>query len=43
MSTFANSKNPDEMQHMLHFIRDFTICKGKIYLKTEEYNIFMKV
>ena len=32
MSYFAilNSEDPDEMQHiMLHFIRVYTVCKGK--------------
>ena len=25
---------------MLHFIRVYTVCKGKKYLQTKEYNIF---
>ena len=37
MSTFANSEDPDEM---LHFIRVFTVCKGKNDLQTKEYIIF---
>ena len=41
MSTFANSEDPDEMQHMLHFIRVYTACacNGKKDLQTKEYNI----
>ena len=41
MSTFANSDDPDEMQHdiMLHFIRVYTV-KGKKDLQTKEFNIF---
>ena len=35
MSTFANSVDPDEMQH---FIRVYTVCKSKKDLKTK-YNI----
>ena len=39
MSTFANSKDPDEMQHnMLHFIVVYTVCKGKKDLQTKEYS-----
>ena len=37
MITFANREDPDEM---LHFIRVYTVCKGKKDLKTKEYNIF---
>ena len=45
MSTFANSEDPDEMQHntafiMLHSIWIYTICKGKKDLQTNEFNIF---
>ena len=29
MSTFANSEGPDGSSIMLHFIRDYTVCKGK--------------
>ena len=45
MSTFANSEDPDEMQHndMLHFIKVYTVCKGKKDLQTKEYNIFFKL
>ena len=25
--TFTNSEDPDEMQHVLHFIWAFTVCK----------------
>ena len=34
--TFANSEDPDEMQHyiMLHFIRVYTVFKGKKYLQS---------
>ena len=28
---------------MLHFIRVFTVCKGKKDLQTKEYNIFVKI
>ena len=28
---------------MLHFIRVYTVCKGKKYLQTKEYNIFWKL
>ena len=38
MSTFANSEDPDEMQH---FIRVYTVCKCKKGLQTKEYNIFL--
>ena len=34
MSTFANSEDPDEMQHYLHSIRVYTVCKGKTDLQT---------
>ena len=37
MSTFANSEDPDEMQH---FIRVYTVCKGKNDLQTKKYNSF---
>ena len=37
MSTIANSEDPDEMQH---FIRVYTVCKGKNNLHTEEYFFF---
>ena len=37
MSTFANSEDSDEM---LHFIRVFTVCKGKKDLQTKKYNFF---
>ena len=40
MSTFANSGDPDEM---LHFIKVYTVCKGKKDLQTKEYNIFVKL
>ena len=40
MSTFANSEDPDEYSKMLHFIRVYTVCKGKKDLQTNEYNIF---
>ena len=33
MSTFANSEEPDEMQHNV-------VCKGKKYLQTKDYSIF---
>ena len=45
---FANSEDPDEMQHnsiMLHFIRVYTVCKGeKIFRQKnaiffESYNL----
>ena len=41
MSTFANSENPDEMQHiMLHFIGGLH-CKGiNRDLQTTEYTFF---
>ena len=49
ISTFANSEDPDEMQHnaafhqtaiiMLHFIRGYTVCIGKNDLQTKEYNV----
>ena len=43
MGTFANSEDPDEMQHnMLHFIRVYTVCKGKTDLQTKGYNTFFK-
>ena len=32
MSTFANSEDPDEMQHNASFHQVYTICKGKIDL-----------
>ena len=28
---------------MLHFIRVYTVCKGKKDLETKEYNIFLKL
>ena len=28
---------------MLHFIRVYTVCKGKKVLRTKEYNIFLKL
>ena len=34
MSTFINSEDQDEMQHMLHFIRVYTVCKDKKVLQT---------
>ena len=40
MRIFANSEDPDEMPIMLHFIRVYTVCKGKNDLQTKEYNIF---
>ena len=40
MITFANHVDPDEMQQMLHFIRVYTVCKGKNDRQTKEYNIF---
>ena len=39
MSTFANSEDPDEMQHNAAFHQDLH-CNGKKYLQTKEYNIF---
>ena len=40
MSTFANSEDPDEMQHnVLHFIWVCTVWKGKKDIQTKEYNI----
>ena len=33
----TNSEDPDEM---LHFIRVYTVCKGKKDLQTKENNIF---
>ena len=36
MSTFANSEDPDEMQHQLHFIRVNTVCKGKKDIQAKE-------
>ena len=30
MNTLAYSEDPDKMQHMLHFIRVYTVCKEKI-------------
>ena len=29
MGIFANIENPDEMQHMLHIILVYTVCKDK--------------
>ena len=29
MSNFANKEDPDEMQHYVHFVRVYTVCKGK--------------
>ena len=41
MSTFANSEEPDEMQHNAAFHQGLH-CKGK-NLQTKEYNIFLKI
>ena len=38
MSTFANSEDPDEMQH--NAFHQGLHCKGKKDLQTKEYNIF---
>ena len=40
---FQNSEDPDEMQHNVLFIRVYTVCKGKTYFQTKEYNIFQKL
>ena len=48
MGTFSNSEDQDEMPHyaacyfMRHFIRVYTVCKGKKDLQTKEYNIFIR-
>ena len=39
MSTFANSEDPDEMQH---FIRVYTVCIRKKDLQNKEYSNFEK-
>ena len=41
MSTFANSEDPDEMQHNALFIRVYTVCKGKKDLQRKEYIFFL--
>ena len=43
-----NSGDSDEMPNneefiMQHFIRVYTVCKGKIEFQTKEYNIFWKI
>ena len=35
MSTFANSEDPDKMQHYPGFISADTVCKGKTDLQTK--------
>ena len=40
MSTYANSKSQDEMQHNLHFIRLYTVCKDKTIVGKKEYTLF---
>ena len=42
MSTFANSEDPDEMQHDAPFYQGLH-CKGKEYLQTKEFNNFLKL
>ena len=39
MSTFANSEEPDEMQHNATFRQDLHCLKGKKELQIKEYNI----
>ena len=44
MSTFANSEDPDEMQHnLLHFIRVCIVCKSKKDHQTKEIQYFLKI
>ena len=44
MSTFANSEDPDEMQHNAAFHQDLhCLLKVKKHLQTKEYNIFLKI
>ena len=40
MCTFANSEDPDEMQHNAAFHQVYTVFQGKKDLQTKEYNIF---
>ena len=42
MSTFANSEDPNEMQHNAAF-HQCQHCKGKKDLQTKEYTIFLKI
>ena len=39
MCTLANCEDPDD----LHFIKVYTVCKGKKELQTKEYNVFFKI
>ena len=43
MSTFANSEDPDEMQHNAAFHRVYTVCKGDKDHPTKEYSIFLQI
>ena len=42
MSTFANSEDPDDMQHYATFHQGLH-CKGQKELPTKEYNILWKL
>ena len=43
MSSFANSVDPDEVQHYAAFPSwVYTVCKGKKDLQTKEYNFFFE-
>ena len=44
MSTVANIVDPDEMQHiMLHFIRVYTVCKGKTRYSDKRIHFLKKI
>ena len=51
MCTFANSEDPDEKHHnaefhqgtMLHFIRVYTVCKGKKRSSDKRIQYFLKI
>ena len=41
MDTFTNSEDPEEMPHIMwHFIRVYTVCKGKKDLQTKTQYFF---
>ena len=43
MSTFANSEDPDEMQHNAAFHRVYTACKSKKRPSDKRLQYFLKV
>ena len=40
MSIFANSEDPDEMQHNAAFIRVYTACKDKLIFRQKDSIFF---